>query len=141
MGFNDDFKKRYFTDEVWARYTAFRDQRTLEQQEKIGKKWENLYQEAETLLGENPACKPAKNLALRWLDLAMKCAHSDQDILAGHSRAWADRGSWPAKARERLMKFSFEKLAPFIHQAIVEYHRELAIKRWLDSLPEWPSGQ
>ncbi|HLJ28226.1 MAG TPA: TipAS antibiotic-recognition domain-containing protein [Candidatus Angelobacter sp.] len=123
---NNNFKKKYFTDEAWARWQELRNR---ESQPEMARKWEELYQEAGRLVAEDPAGEIAQEFAERWHQHWEHSTAGDAEIQDGLRKAWADRKNWPPDARERLAQRCHEEVALFISRIFAARAFDLRLKK------------
>jgi hypothetical protein len=72
-----------------------------ELQEEVTKKWNALFADIESSLGEDPASVKAQALAARWRELLSGFTGGDPGIQRGLNAMYADQANWPAEQRER----------------------------------------
>ena len=128
----EDFMKKYYTDEAWARRTSIRTQASPQTLEDYRQKWRRLFLEVEAGLDLDPASEAAQLLARRWVLLAEAVSEGESDIKAGAIDAWKDHRNWPLAEQDALFAhygveassdrnasmMRVEKVAKFIGQAI-----------------------
>lgn len=126
LNYNDDFMKRYFDDEIWARLERGRDA-AKHLQIYRRRAWLKLFRDVESRLNEDPRAEKAGELAGRWYELWEQSTFWDEEIQLSFIKAWRDRHNWPAEARERVAQLNLEKIAAFISVAMAHHRvKELA---------------
>ena len=115
--------KKYFSEEAWAMYVVLRDRSP----EEVSRAWQarvDLFRDAESMLGEDPAGEPAQALAARWRAQMDDASGGDPSVKAGLMKQWADRPHWPATLRWQMVGLSmmsderFDTAADFIDAAV-----------------------
>jgi TipAS antibiotic-recognition domain len=128
----EDFMKKYYTDEAWAKRIAITTQTSPQTLEAYRQKWKQLFLEVEAGLDLDPASEAAQLLARRWVLLAEAMSKGDSGIKAGAIDAWKDHRNWPLAEQEALFAryglesssdrnacmMRLEKVANFIGKAI-----------------------
>ena len=129
---DEDFMKKYYTDEAWAKRIAIRTQTSPQTLEAYRQKWKQLFLEVEAGLDLDPASEAAQLLARRWVLLAEEASEGDSGIKAGAIDAWKDHRNWPLAEQDALVTryglessndrngcmMRVEKVASFIGKAI-----------------------
>jgi len=115
---NEEFFKKYYSDEAWAKMSGRRQQWDPAQQEQVTQAWSELFREVEAALGEDPAGPKAQALAARWKKLVEGFTGGDPGISAGLGKVWADQANWPASMKEQAAPFANKKVWEFIHKAM-----------------------
>ncbi|MGD0629869.1 MAG: MerR family transcriptional regulator [Terracidiphilus sp.] len=115
---NMEFMEKYFSEEAWAKFSGRRKEMPPDAKKRASQAWIDLYTEAESLLGEDPASEAAQKLVARWLALEDRSCDGDKGIKEGFRKAWRDRQNWPPKDRKRIEQFNVEKIADFIGLAM-----------------------
>lgn len=103
--------KRYYTDDAWARKAVLSQPGT-------DQAWTRLYEEARSLLDEDPAGPLAQDLAARWCDLWNASTGGDEEIQAALRRAWIEREQWPRHVRQHADTLGAPAVAAWIQRAI-----------------------
>ncbi|HEY6274308.1 MAG TPA: hypothetical protein VIX19_20170 [Terriglobales bacterium] len=124
---NDDFKKRYFDEETWARLQRLRES-AKDIRIYIRGAWLKLFREAESLLDTDPRAEKTRDLARRWHELWEISTFGDSGIQQAQQRAWTDHRNWPTEAQEMVAELNLERIAPFMSLAIA-HHRAPALSR------------
>jgi len=122
--------KQYFSEEAWATYVVLRDRSP----EEVSRSWQarvDLFRDAESTLGEDPAGEPAQALAARWRAHMDDKSGGNPGVKAGLIKQWADRQHWSATLRWQMVGLSmmsderFDKAADFIDAAVAADARGL----------------
>jgi hypothetical protein len=103
-----DFKRKYFTDEAWVRFTELRDH-SPESRDEIRKACEALYRDVGDALGEDPESRTAQALATRWMSLCTAPAAMIQTSKRVIRKVWGGRQNWPASGQKRIASFKLNK--------------------------------
>jgi hypothetical protein len=128
----EDYMKKYYTDEAWAKRIALRAQISPQTQEAYRNTWKQLFLEVEAGLDLDPASEAAQLLARRWVLLAEAMTQGDSGIKAGAIVAWKDHRNWPLAEQDELFAryglepgndrngcmMRVEKVASFIGKAV-----------------------
>ena len=137
----DDFMRKYYSDEAWAKRTLIKKQMSPQTLEAYRLKWKHLFLEVEAGLDLDPASEAAQLLARRWVLLAEAASEGDSEIKAGAINAWKDHQNWPLAEQDALVArygldpsrdrsesmMRVEKVAKFIGRAIGrKYYGSLA---------------
>ena len=117
---NQEFFKKYYTDEAWAALEERRremgpDLKT--QAEEGTRKWMVLFQDIAASLDEDPPSDHVQSLAARWQALIDEFTGSNKLIEQGVGRVWADQATWPAQMKEQAAPFSDRRVWEFIRKA------------------------
>jgi DNA-binding transcriptional MerR regulator len=135
---NADFKRKYFTDDAWARLTELRKRSGPGSREQTREAWEELYRDVGAALGEDPESEKAHALAARWMKLCANSGNDDLGIRASHAKAWADRNNWPASEQKRMASFRLEQVSEFISTVIACGRRKYFTKEdWAKLMAHW----
>ena len=136
----ENFMRKYYTDEAWAKRADIRKQTTSEKLEANRDAWRQLFPKVEAALGLDPAEETVQLLAKEWVLLAEVSTGGDSGIKAGAIKAWKDHQNWPLSEQDALLdRFGLdsggdrdaslqrlEKVGKFIGQAIGrKYYRAL----------------
>ena len=105
--------KKYYSEEAWSKVGP-------RYEEEFSQEWIDLYRDLEAALGEDPACEKVQALVARWLALTI----DDPEVREGAAKAWADRNNWPAAMQQRNTEFHWEKIMPFLQQAMTAYRKK-----------------
>jgi DNA-binding transcriptional MerR regulator len=114
---NMDWSKKYYTEGAQAKIEERKQLWSPENQEHWSKEWSDLFRDVEAALGENPSGEKAQALAARWKKLVEGFTGGDQQITAGLSKMYQDRGNWPASMQQRMQPFSNKKVWELIQKA------------------------
>jgi DNA-binding transcriptional MerR regulator len=105
--------KKYYSEEAWSkvgpRYEA-----------EFSQEWIDFNRDVEAALDEDPASEKVQALAARWVALSS----SDPEVWEGAAKAWADRNNWPAAMQQCNAEFHWEKIIPFLQQAMTAYRKK-----------------
>jgi TipAS antibiotic-recognition domain len=140
----DDFMRKYYTDEAWAKRTLIKTQMSPQTLEEYRLKWKQLFLEVEGGLDLDPASEAAQLLARRWVLLAEAASEGDSEIKAGAIKAWKDHQNWPLDEQDALFArygldpsgdrsesmMRVERVAKFIGQAIGRKYYAVASTRF-----------
>jgi hypothetical protein len=140
----DDFMRKYYTDEAWAKRTLIKTQLSPQTLEEYRLKWKQLFLEVEAGLDLDPASEAAQLLARRWVLLAEATSEGDSEIKAGAIKAWKDHQNWPLDEQDALFArygldpsgdrtesmMRVERVAKFIGQAIGRKYYAVASTRF-----------
>lgn len=140
----DDFMRKYYTDEAWAKRTLIKTQMSPQTLEEYRLKWKQLFLEVEAGLDLDPASEAAQLLARKWVLLAEAASEGDSGIKAGAIKAWKDHQNWPLAEQDALFArldldpsrdrsesmMRVEKVAKFIGQAIGRKYGTVASMRF-----------
>jgi DNA-binding transcriptional MerR regulator/uncharacterized damage-inducible protein DinB len=102
--------KKYYSEESWARHRRYYE-------EGPSPEWQELYRDAQALLGEDPSCEKVQALAERWFELSRRAWSGDPDVQTDSPSAWMDRAKWPAAMKQRAAEYNMEEVHAFIRQA------------------------
>ena len=100
--------KKYYSEEAWERRRRYYENGPSPE-------WVQLYRDANSLLGTDPASDAAQALAGRFLKLSVRAWTGDPDVQTDSPAAWMDRENWPAPMKQRLAEYNREEVAAFIH--------------------------
>jgi TipAS antibiotic-recognition domain len=128
----ENFMRKYYTDEAWAKRAGIRKQATPEKLEANRDAWRQLFPKVEAILSLDPAEETVQLVAKEWLLLAEGSTGGDSGIQAGAIKAWKDHQNWPLSEQKALLdRFGLdsgsdrdaslqrlEKVGKFIGQAI-----------------------
>jgi DNA-binding transcriptional MerR regulator len=115
-------RKKYFSEQGWGKFVDIRKdprQYSVFWQSRV-----DLFHEAESCLGEDPASEKAQALAVRWTAHMDAASNGNPEVKAGLRKAWADRQNWTATVRyleEGLSMMTgerFDKAAAFIDKVV-----------------------
>ncbi len=141
---DDDFMRKYYTSEAWAKRTLLKKQMPPQKLEESRLKWKHLFLEVEAGLDLDPASEAAQLLARRWVLLAEAASEGDSEIKAGAIKAWKDHQNWPLAEQDALFArygldpirdksesmMRVEKVAKFIGRAIGRKYGAVASMRF-----------
>ena len=105
--------KKYYSEEAWAKVGP-------RYEEEFSQEWIEFNRDAEAALGEDPASEKVQALAARWVALS----GSDSEVWEGAAKAWADRKNWPAAMQQCNTELHWEKIIPFLQQAMTAYRKK-----------------
>ncbi|HEX6464096.1 MAG TPA: MerR family transcriptional regulator [Vicinamibacterales bacterium] len=110
--------KRYYSEDAWARKRAMG--RAGSDQARTGSDlaWTRLFEEARSLLDEDPAGDKGQDLAARWCELWDASTGGDAQIHAAMRRAWMDRERWPLPMRQHVDNLGVPLVADWIGRAL-----------------------
>jgi DNA-binding transcriptional MerR regulator len=117
---NEEFFKKYYSDEAWAKVSEKRKQWDPSQQAEVTKQWTELFRDVEAAMaaGEDPQGENVQALAARWKKLVEGFTGGDLGIAQGVGKVWADQANWPAQMKEQAAPFGDKKVWQFMHQAM-----------------------
>lgn len=124
--------KQYYSDEAWEKLARLRQQHSDVQRSGISESWSNLFREAESLLGEDPAGENSRDFCRRWLQHWQNTTNGDAEVLAGHRKAWADRFNWPTEIQRLFGDFDANAVGDFIRKACAA-----SMKKYYESLKKY----
>jgi hypothetical protein len=102
----ENFMRKYYTEQAWSERTRLRDQWNEmpgEAREKWGQEWKQLFTEIETDIDRDPASEAAQALTKRWLQLVDRGSGGNNGIRTGAIEAWKDRLNWPQAEQDTLL--------------------------------------
>jgi MerR family transcriptional regulator, thiopeptide resistance regulator len=128
----ENFMRKYYTDEAWAKRVQIRKQTASEKREANRDAWRQLFSKVEAVLDLDPAEETVQLLAKEWVLLAEVSTGGDSGIKAGAIKAWKDHQNWPLPEQDGLLgRFGLdsggnrdtslqrvEKVGKFIGQAV-----------------------
>jgi MerR family transcriptional regulator, thiopeptide resistance regulator len=139
------YRKKYYSDEAWAKMTEQRKQSAPETRMQMAQAWSDLFRDAEAALGEDPAGEKAQALVARWKELAESSSGGDPEIKAGAMKAWEDHQNWPAWHKRSMGPVNHDKIAEFIGKAfagpIVKYFSDEAWRKWVEQKQTTPESR
>src|SRR5262249_41537776 len=110
--------KRHYSEETWTKLTQLRRQYADEVRSGISNAWRDLFHEAESMLGEDPAGDKAQDLGARWVRLWESTTGGDAGVRSGRRNAWAERRNWPSGMRKTWDELKTEKIGEFIAKVL-----------------------
>ena len=116
MPYNENFRKRYFSDAAWTRLKELRKSRS-EKEEEVFASWLELLQEGGTLLGQDPRREKVQDWAAQCHEAWENSTAGDPTIQAGYNNALRDHRNWPAEARRPIVSLDLEKVLEFVRKA------------------------
>jgi MerR family transcriptional regulator, thiopeptide resistance regulator len=140
----ENFMRRYYTEEAWVRRSQLRQEIPPETVERHRDAWRQLFLKVELALDLDPAGEAAQLLAKQWVLLAEVVTAGDFEVKAGAIKAWKDHRNWPLAEQDALVARwgldassdrdasmqRVEKVTKFIGQAIGrKYYRALEATR------------
>jgi DNA-binding transcriptional MerR regulator len=116
METNNEWMKKYHSDEAQSKIAQNAASFTPEMQAQITQQWNELIREVENALRTqlDPASAPARKLAERWAGMARGFTGGDPEIRKGLNKLYADQVNWPATFKK---PFS-DEVWNFIRQAM-----------------------
>jgi hypothetical protein len=99
----ENFMRKYYTDEAWAKRAGIRKQATPEKLEANRDAWRQLFPKVEAVLSLDPAEETVQLLAKEWVLLAEVSTAGDSGIQAGAINAWKDHRNWPLSEQNELL--------------------------------------
>jgi hypothetical protein len=128
----ENFMRKYYTEEAWVRRSQLRQEIPSETLEGHRDAWRQLFLKVESALDLDPAGETAQLLAKQWVLLAEVVSGGDSGMKAGAIKAWKDHQNWPLAEQDALFARwgldassdrnasmrRVEKVAKFIGQAI-----------------------
>jgi hypothetical protein len=151
----ENFMRKYYTDEAWERRSQLRQEIPSETLERHRDAWRQLFLKVESALDLDPAGETAQLLARQWVLLAEVISGGDSGMKAGAIKAWKDHQNWPLAEQNALFARwgidassdrdasmqRVEKVFKFIGQAIGrKYYRALEATR-LSLIDESSTGR
>jgi len=140
----ENFMRKYYTEEAWERRSQLGQEIPSETRERHRETWRQLFLKLEAARDLDPASEPAQLLARQWVLLVEAGTGGDSGIKAAAIKAWKDHQNWPLEAQDALLARHgldagsnrdesmqrVEKIAKFIGQAIGrKYYGALAVTR------------
>ena len=140
----ENFIRKYYTEEAWARRSQIREEIPPETQERHREAWRRLFLEVESALDLDPASEKAQILTRQWVLLVEAGTGGDSGIKVAIIKAWKDHQNWPLYAQDALLaRYGLdassdrdasmrrvEKVGKFIGQAIGrKYYGALEVTR------------
>lgn len=110
-----DWTSKYYSEEAEAKVDARRPAWSPELQEKITRRWNDLFRDIEASLSEDPARPKAQALAARWKKLVASFTGGDPEIQKGLNQMWSDGHNWPAEKQAYKIK---PEIQEFIRKAM-----------------------
>jgi len=107
-----DFMRKYYTEEAWAKRNQLRSQASNEARKELHQSWQSRFLEVEAALDLDTESDAVQSLARRWMRLARAFSGGDPEVWAGGTEAWKDRGHWPPAEQDKLLAvFGLDPLA------------------------------
>jgi TipAS antibiotic-recognition domain len=140
MQLEENFMRKYYTEEAWARRSQILGEIPAETRERHQEAWRQLFLKVESALDLDPASETAQLLTSEWVLLVEAGTGGDSAIKAATIQAWKDHRNWPLEAQDALLaRYGLatgsdreasmqrvEKAGKFIGQAIArKYSRAL----------------
>ncbi|MGA9129358.1 MAG: MerR family transcriptional regulator [Terracidiphilus sp.] len=122
--------KKYYSEEAWSKVGP-------RYEEEFSQEWIGFNRDVEAALDEDPASEKVQALVARWLALS----GSDPEVWEGAAKAWADRMNWPAAMQQCNAEFHWEKIIPFLQQAITAYRKKYYSKEAWAKVTERPEEE
>ncbi|MFL6279636.1 MAG: TipAS antibiotic-recognition domain-containing protein [Vicinamibacterales bacterium] len=117
---NQEFFRKYYTDEAWAALEKRRTEAGAElttQAEEGTRKWAALFKDIQASLDADPAGAVAQELAARWQALIDEFTGRDRGIEQGVAKVWSDSANWPSQMRAQTQPFMDKGVWEFINRA------------------------
>jgi DNA-binding transcriptional MerR regulator len=116
METNNEWMKKYYSDEAQARIAQKSASFTPEMQAQVTQKWNELIRDVENAIRSkhDPAGAPARALAERWAAMARGFTGGDPEIQKGLNKLYADQANWPATFQKPFR----DEVWNFIRQAM-----------------------
>jgi DNA-binding transcriptional MerR regulator len=108
-----DAMKKYYSEEAWSKVGP-------RYEGEFSQEWIDFNRDVEAVLDRDPASEKVQALAERWMALSS----SDPEVWEGAAKAWADRKNWPAALQQCNAEFHWEKIIPFLQQAVTAYRKK-----------------
>jgi DNA-binding transcriptional MerR regulator len=105
--------KKYYSEAAWSKVGP-------RYEGEFSQEWIDFSRDVLAALGEDPASEKVQALAARWVALSS----SDPEVWEGAAKAWADRKNWPAAMQQCNAEFHWEKIIPFLQQAMTAYRKK-----------------
>lgn len=129
----EDFMRKYYTEEAWAKRNQIRSQASAETKLELRQSWAKLFLEVEAALDLDTESDAVQGLAKRWVHLSRTFSEGDPQIKAGSIEAWKDHRNWPLAQQDAMLASlgldpqadrsaamaRMEKVVGFIGQAMV----------------------
>jgi DNA-binding transcriptional MerR regulator len=121
---NQDFMKKYYTEEQLKAIAERGKNFTAADQVKVSAEWDDIYKTAKKLADKNadPAGKEAQALAKRAQAMIDAFTGGDKSIESGLNKFYADRQNWPAQMQNFVPKLD-DKTQQF-YEAMMKAHKE-----------------
>jgi hypothetical protein len=128
----ENFIRKYYSEEAWTRRSQILEGTSPEARERHREAWRRLFLQVESALDQEPASESAQTLTRQWVLLVEAGTGGDSEIKAAAIKAWKDHQNWPPEAQEALLvrygldggsdreasMQRMEKVGKFIGQAI-----------------------
>jgi hypothetical protein len=99
----ENFSRKYYTEESWARRSQILAEIPPETREQRREAWRELFLKVESALDLDPAGESAQLLARQWVLLVEAGTGGDSEIKAAAIKAWKDHQNWPLEAQDALL--------------------------------------
>ena len=99
----ENFMRKYYTDQAWLDKERIVHQTPPEAHQKNMQAWQQLFAEIEAAIDLDSASAPAQALTKRWLRLAETANGGNEAIRTGSIEAWKDRHNWPQDQQDKLL--------------------------------------
>jgi DNA-binding transcriptional MerR regulator len=109
-----EWTKKYYTKEAQAQVGARKNLWSPELQERVSKRWAELFADIEASLSEDPAGLKAQALVARWKELVAGFTGEDPEIQKGLNKMYADQANWPEGPKQKW------QIRPEIHAFITK---------------------
>jgi DNA-binding transcriptional MerR regulator len=110
-----NWSEKYYSEEALEKLK--KREWTPEMQEQTTKRWNELFQEVEGALDEDPAGEKAQALAARWGVLIREFTGGDPEVTRGLNNVWKDSSGLPAETRQNMKPYINPKVHEFIQKA------------------------
>ena len=107
MQTNNEWAKKYYSDEAQKVLEERGKLWSPELQEKVSKDWSQLFDDIKAALaaGVAPESKEGRALAARWDKLVEGFTGGNPGVLAGVKKVWGDFENLPAEKKEQMQSF------------------------------------
>jgi len=121
---NNDFMKKYYTEEQLTAIAERGKNFTAADQVKVSAEWDDIYRTAKKLAdkGADPAGKEARALAKRAQDMIDAFTGGDKGVESGLNKFYADRRNWSAQMQNFVPKLD-DKTQKF-YEAMMKMYKE-----------------
>lgn len=96
-----DWAGKYYSEEGRAKVDERKALWSPELQARVTNDWNQLFQDVEAAVGEDPTSPKAQALAARWRRLVAEFTGDDPEIQKGLNRMYADQPNWPEAQRRQ----------------------------------------
>jgi hypothetical protein len=99
----ENFIRKYYTEETWARRCRLKAEIPPETQERHREAWKRLFSKVESALDLDPASEAGQLLTREWVLLVEAGTGADSGVKAAIIEAWKDHRNWPLYAQDALL--------------------------------------